>query len=134
MTSRRTFALNRNSVAASRQFVGDAVGDLPKDVRDAAILMMSELATNAIVHAATGFEVVVDRSENSLRVAVTDVGGGKPELQSPRSSEAHGRGLQIVHQLSDEWGMIDNDDHSGKTVWYTVRLDRTGASSTDGRP
>ncbi len=131
MTSRRSFALNRNSVAASRQFVGDAVADLPKDVRDAAILMMSELATNAIVHAATGFEVVVDRSEDSLRVAVTDVGGGVPELQSPLSSEAHGRGLQIVQQLSDEWGMIDNDDHSSKTVWYTVRFDGMGGSEIE---
>ncbi len=128
MTSQRSFALNRNSVAASRQFVGDAVADLPKDVRDAAILMMSELATNAIVHAATGFEVVVERTEDSVRVEVTDVGGGVPEVQSPLSSEAHGRGLQIVQQLSDEWGMIDNDDHSGKTVWYTVRFDRVGGS------
>ncbi len=90
--------------------------------------MMSELATNAIVHAATGFEVSIDRSADWLRIAVTDVGGGEPELQSPSSSDPHGRGLQIVKELSDEWGMIDNEDHSGKTVWCAVRLDRTGPS------
>jgi anti-sigma regulatory factor (Ser/Thr protein kinase) len=125
---RRSFGLNRKSVAASRQFVGDAVVDLPDELREAAILMMSELATNAIVHAATGFEVGIDRSVDWLRIAVTDVGGGEPELQSPSSSDPHGRGLQIVKELSDEWGMIDNDDHSGKTVWCALRLDRTGRS------
>ena len=128
MTVRRSFALDRKSVAASRQFVGETVADLPRDVRDAAILMMSELATNAIVHAATGFEVVVDRSVDVLRIAVTDVGGGEPELRTPPSSEPHGRGLQIVKELSDGWGIIDDDDHSGKTVWCTVRLDRTAPS------
>ena len=60
-----------------------------------------------------------------LRIAVTDVGGGEPELQSPSSSDPHGRGLQIVKELSDEWGMIDNEDDSGKTVWFAVRLDTT---------
>jgi len=124
---RRSFGLNRKSVAASRRFVGDAVTDLPDELREAAILMMSELATNAIVHAATGFEVGIDRSADWLRIAVTDVGGGEPELQSPSVSDPHGRGLQIVRELSDEWGMIDNEDHSGKTVWCALRLDRTGS-------
>ncbi len=127
MTVQRSFGLNRKSVAASRKFVGEAVTDLPDELRDAAILMMSELATNAIVHAATGFEVG-RRSDDWLRIAVTDEGGGEPELRTPSSSEPHGRGLQIVKELSDEWGMIDNEDHSGKTVWYAVRLDRRGPS------
>ncbi len=96
------------------------------------MLMMSELATNAIVHAATGFEVGIDRSADWLRIAVTDVGGGQPELHAPSSSDPHGRGLQIVKELSDEWGMIDNENHSGKTVWCAVRLDRTGPS--EGEP
>lgn len=126
MTTRRSFDLNRRSVAASRRFVLDAVTDLTEELREAAILMMSELATNAIVHAATGFEVSIERSADWLRISVTDVGGGAPELKSPASSDPHGRGLQIVKELSDEWGMIDNEDGSGKTVWCAVRLDRTG--------
>lgn len=136
MTVRRSFGLNRKSVAASRRFVGDAVTDLPDEPREAAILMMSELATNAIVHAATGFEVEIDQSVDWLRIAVTDVGGGEPELHSPSSSDVHGRGLQIVKELSDEWGMIDNEDRSGKrsgkTVWCAVRLDRTVPSEGVG--
>ncbi len=132
MTVHRSFALNRRSVAASRAFIGDALGDLPDDLREAAVLMMSELATNAIVHAGTGFEVAIDRSPETLRVAVADVGGGEPELRTPSSSEPHGRGLQIVTHLADEWGMSDNDDRLGKTVWYVIRLDRPQLSGSRG--
>ena len=130
MTVRRSFGLNRKSVAASRRFVEQAVTDLPDELREAAILMTSELATNAIVHAATGFEVGIDRSADWLRIAVTDLGGGEPELQSPTSSEPRGRGLQIVKTLSDKWGITDNEDHSGKTVWCAIRLDKAGASES----
>jgi anti-sigma regulatory factor (Ser/Thr protein kinase) len=122
MTMRRSFALNRRSVAASRQFVLAAIPNQSDELREAAILMVSELATNAIVHAATGFEVSVDLSADALTIGVTDMGAGEPELRSPPASDEHGRGLLIVQELSDEWGMFDNQDHSGKTVWCTVRL------------
>ena len=109
-------------MAASRQFVGNAVTDLGTDVRDAAVLMVSELATNAIVHAGSGFEVGIERTATCLRVEVTDIGAGEPKLQSPPSSEPHGRGLRIVQELADQWGMDHGASRPGKTVWYEVRL------------
>lgn len=131
MTARRSFALHRKSVAASRQFVLGAILDQSDEVRETAILLVSELATNAIVHAATGFEVTVDRTADSLRIGVTDVGAGEPEIQSPPATDAHGRGLLIVQQLSDEWGMFDNKDQPGKTVWCTLRLHRDSSEGSD---
>jgi anti-sigma regulatory factor (Ser/Thr protein kinase) len=134
--------LNRNSVAASRQFVLEALPGQSDQLREAAILMVSELATNAIVHAATGFEVTIDLSVDSLTIGVTDLGGGEPELRSPPASDAHGRGLLIVQELADEWGMFDSQEHPGKTVWCTLRLERESESArgetstgqaTDGR-
>ncbi len=122
MTLRRSFSMDPTSVAASRRFVGDTLTDLPTDIQEAAVLMVSELATNAIVHATTGFEVTIERTKSKLRVEVADLGGGEPELQMPSVSEPHGRGLQIVRELSDEWGIIDRDDDRGKTVWYEVRV------------
>ncbi len=122
MTVRRSFGLDRRAVAASRRFVGNAVTDLGTDVRDAAVLMVSELATNAIVHAGSGFEVGIERSATSLRVEVTDIGAGEPKLGSPTSSEPHGRGLRIVQELADQWGMDQGPNRLGKTVWYEVRL------------
>lgn len=121
-TLRRSFSGEPASVAASRQFVGEALTDLPLGLQDAALLMVSELATNAIVHAVTGFEVSVDRSKSTVRVEVADLGGGEPELQAPAASELHGRGLQIVEELSDEWGVTESTDDRGKTVWYKVEV------------
>ena len=66
MTLRRSFSVDPTSVAASRRFVGDALTDLPSDIQEAAVLMVSELATNAIVHATTGFEVTIDRTKSKL--------------------------------------------------------------------
>ena len=133
MIVRRSFGLDRTSVAASRRFVVDALNDLPDDIRESAELMMSELATNAVVHAGTGFEVCIERTATFLRVDVTDVGHGEPRLRAPSVSEPHGRGLQIVKQLSDQWGSLEDADHSSKTVWYLVRLDSGPISEREER-
>lgn len=133
MIVRRSFGLDRTSVGASRRFVVNALKDLPDDIRESAELMMSELATNAVVHAGTGFEVCIERTAARLRVDVTDVGRGEPQLRSPSVSEPHGRGLQIVKQLSDEWGSLENTDHSSKSVWYVVRLDPESISEREDR-
>jgi anti-sigma regulatory factor (Ser/Thr protein kinase) len=131
MTVRRSFGLDRASVGASRKFVAETLADLPEDIRESAVLMMSELATNAVVHALTGFEVCIDRGATQVRVEVADVGEGEPRLRSPSSSEPHGRGLRIVEELSDEWGMVESDDHAGKSVWFAVRLDPASASEAE---
>ncbi len=131
MTVRRSFGLDRVSVGASRKFVAETLADLPEDIRESAVLMMSELATNAVVHTLTGFEVCIDRSATQVRVEVADVGEGEPRLRSPSSSEPHGRGLRIVEELSDQWGMVESDDHAGKSVWFAVRLDPASASGAE---
>jgi anti-sigma regulatory factor (Ser/Thr protein kinase) len=82
MTVRRSFGLDRASVGASRKFVAKTLADLPEDIREPAVLMMSELATNAVVHALTGFEVCIERSSTQVRVEVADVGEGEPRLRS----------------------------------------------------
>ncbi len=97
------------------------ISDAPVEVREAVAVMVSELSTNAVVHAASAFDVVVDRSASTVVVAVTDWGEGSPELQSPGSTEPHGRGLRIVEALSDEWG-IDATPDETKTIWFRLYL------------
>ena len=98
------------------------VADAPTDIQDSVALMVSELATNALVHAASGFEVAVDCSDFALLVAVNDRGdGGMPHLRAPASDEPYGRGLRIVDALSEEWG-VDRSWDEGKTVWFRVLL------------
>ncbi len=95
------------------------VADLSSEQQDAVNLMVSELATNALVHASSGFDVDVDRSEIAVTISVTDRGDGTPAMQSPTSSEPHGRGLRIVEALSDDWG-TNASDEAGKTVWFQM--------------
>jgi anti-sigma regulatory factor (Ser/Thr protein kinase) len=130
MIVRRSFNLNRSSVGASRRFIGETLADLPQEMQEAITLMVSELATNAIVHALTGFEVCVERDDSNVRVEVADVGGGRPELQAPSANDTHGRGLQIVKSLSDQWGIIEMAE-MGKTVWFMVALDPAGGPDSD---
>ena len=121
------FVAADESVGAARTFVAGMMVDAPADVRDSVALMVSELATNALVHAAGGFEVSVERSDGTVFVSVSDRGEGTPVLQAPPSSEPHGRGLRIVDQLADDWGIspLPDGDRRGKTVWFRLALHPT---------
>ena len=90
--------------------------------------MLSELATNAVQHAATEFEVAIriapDRS--SVRVDVSDGAADFPLLPEQVSDAPRGRGLHIVRGLADAWGVEMRRDRPGKTVWFSLPL-TTGA-------
>lgn len=91
--------------------------------------MVSELVTNAIVHGLTAFDVTVEVAEAELRVEVTDHGHGVPTVQThiPPSNE-RGRGLRIVSELSDRWGVDGVEDLPGKRVWFELALPSSRAS------
>ena len=125
MTVRRAFGPTEGSVGAARQFVVGVIVDAPPEVQDSVSLMVSELSTNALVHGDSGFDIRVDRTDHAVVISVSDRSGGTPALQSPASSEPHGRGLRIVDALSDEWG-IAYTPHDGKTVWFRMSMSCSG--------
>ena len=86
------------------------------------LLLVSELATNALRHAGTEFEVEVRRTDRGVRVAVSDDNPRRPRepLVLPGPDAEGGRGLAIVDELADRWGV--EGDPPGKTVWF--ELDR----------
>jgi anti-sigma regulatory factor (Ser/Thr protein kinase) len=110
-----------DSVARSRQFVRSALGHCPADTVDTAELLTSELATNAILHGRTGFDIVVSEGGRTVHVGVSDLNGRMPVLLSPGESDVHGRGLLIVDRLSERWGT--RNDRPGKTVWFDIDMD-----------
>ena len=93
---------------------------MPLDVRERIVLMVSEIVTNAIVHAHSAVEILTDRGATTIRIAITDTGAGNPTLRNPSPLDTHGRGLHIVEALSDQWG-AEQTPHS-KTVWFAVEL------------
>lgn len=119
MTPTRRFPAEANSVAAARRFTTDLLGELPPETLDAIELMVSELATNCVRHAESGFELRIASAAGQIRVEVTDDAGGTPAKRTPGPEDPHGRGLQIVEMFSDAWGVNPLRDE-GKTVWFEV--------------
>jgi CheY-like chemotaxis protein len=88
---------------------------------DAVVLVVSELAGNAVEHARSGFGLRLElRNARVLRVEVVDHGPGSPELQRQDTASERGRGLLVVSQLSSSWG-IEAIEGNGKTVWAELR-------------
>ncbi len=108
------------SVTQARHFVAEVLeGRAADDTSEAAQLMVSELAGNSIRHARTGFSVGVEITSSSVRVDVSDTGPGQPSLQARDPLGPSGRGLRIVKDLSEQWGIDISDDT--KTVWFLLR-------------
>jgi serine/threonine-protein kinase RsbW len=119
MTESRSFDHAPESVALARRFATQAIAGAPADTVETVALMVSELATNCILHTDMGFDLTVAQSQGEIRVQATDRGGGEPTVRSPAPSEPSGRGLQIVDMLSTDWG-FEHLPGRGKTVWFTV--------------
>jgi serine/threonine-protein kinase RsbW len=117
---RQVFPNAIESIPAARHFVMNAVADVAPDVVPRVEIMVSEVATNAVVHAGTDFEVVVERNGALIRVEITDRGGGEPAVRDVKPRDRHGRGLRIVDVFSDDWGVRHAPDGTGKTVWFIV--------------
>jgi anti-sigma regulatory factor (Ser/Thr protein kinase) len=119
VAQRRRFDPEAISARDARSFVAAALPDLDGlDTRVA--LAVSEVASNAILHARTPFTVCVVVEPNRVRVEVTDQDPRMPVRQDYAADSVTGRGLAIVEQLSDRWGA---DGHDGdKTVWFEIDL------------
>ncbi|MEU8522737.1 ATP-binding protein [Streptomyces sp. NBC_01216] len=125
----RTLALGATSgtVPLARDFTRSALytwGWLPAvtaDARAAAedvLLVVSELVTNACLHAGGPEELRVRRRPKVLRLEVTDRGAGQPAPRSPqRVGRPGGHGMFIVQRLCLDWGIQRTPGAPGKTVW-----------------
>jgi anti-sigma regulatory factor (Ser/Thr protein kinase) len=92
-----------------------------------ALLVLSELVTNAVLHGAEPIQVCVSKHSDVLRLEVSDGDAHTSEivpLAARASEEPGGRGMHIVNALSRGWGVTRHDD--GKTVWAEVELETHG--------
>jgi serine phosphatase RsbU (regulator of sigma subunit)/anti-sigma regulatory factor (Ser/Thr protein kinase) len=100
------------------------------DLVDTVVLLASELAENAVLHAGTEFEVALTVTDTDVIVAVTDRGAGPLELHlsQPRQrygrAASHGRGLALVQRLATSWGTRHEAD-GRHVIWFSLaRVDR----------
>ncbi|GAA2641529.1 SpoIIE family protein phosphatase [Streptomyces spororaveus] len=116
------------SVAAARGFVRDTLhGWGFADIVDDAVVLTSELVTNAVVHAGTRAEVLCLRADGGVRVEVAD---RYPERELPLQhpgerpyadpDRENGRGLMLCAALATRWGVEYTATH--KHVWFRLDL------------
>jgi anti-sigma regulatory factor (Ser/Thr protein kinase) len=94
---------------------------------EAVQLVVSELVTNAVLHAATTAAILLELSRvgDALRVTVSDDSAQAPQRRDhpfPSAAES-GRGVEIVDALADRWG-TELHRRDGKTVWCELRTAR----------
>lgn len=117
---RRRFEADSGSPRLARQWVrGLIAGDLDGADLDDVQVMVSELATNAVRHGGGGFDVVVSRTAEELRIEVVDASPAIPQAQWVPAGATSGRGLAIVDALSESWGVTALEG-GGKAVWFEV--------------
>ena len=125
-----TLPAEASSVPTARHFVESVLTGwgLP-DHGWTAALLISELSANCTLHARTSFTVCVDLLGDEVRLAVTDGSVRTPAVRDYGTTATTGRGLRLVEELSNGWGVDLRGD--GKTVWAVLRADAEGTADDD---
>ena len=112
----RSFTAALDSPRCARRF---AVATLEswqaENLIENAALVVTELATNAVLHARSGFTVTMSLSPGVLRVSVEDGGHGAAARRASLPADESGRGLALVAALATRWDTAASV--AGKTVW-----------------
>ncbi|MFD4788704.1 SpoIIE family protein phosphatase [Streptomyces sp. NPDC058459] len=110
-------------IAETRQQLRELLHDwTPADQVDAAVLLVSEMLTNVLVHtdadALLLAEIFGEHGERRLRVQVTDGGDDLPHRRRPGELASSGRGLVLIELLADAWGVEPRGE--GKSIWFEL--------------
>ena len=125
MTPQLSLPAEPASIPRARRFVRGAVESLGADAAaDDAVLLISELATNALLHARSAFTVEVTRNDDRVRICIVDGSPAAPRVRAYAEDATTGRGLQLVQTLSADWGV--HFRQHGKTVWVELLVDGGG--------
>ena len=119
---------------AARSFVAETleIWGVGTYVLGKAVLITSELVTNAIVHARSPVALVITSHNGTLRIDINDDSEQQPALGVSHDELGGRRGLQIVEALADRWGT--NPGGHGKTVWFELASVHDEHSSADEDP
>jgi anti-sigma regulatory factor (Ser/Thr protein kinase) len=122
-SARRSFPKAPDSPRAARRFVTGTLRAWSEGevLIDDAALVVTELATNAVLHAGSAFSVEVTSEDDTVRISVGDRAAGLPARRGLSLAGSSGRGLSLVAELAERWGSERRDP--GKIVW--AELHRT---------
>ena len=111
--------VSREAPALAREFLrGSTCSEHHSEVVDDAVLLVSELVTNSVLHGGPPVVVAVDCDEATLQVRVRDGSPSLPARREAASGDENGRGLALVAEMSADWG-VDTEE-GGKHVWFVI--------------
>ncbi|MFE3286192.1 SpoIIE family protein phosphatase, partial [Streptomyces sp. NPDC059233] len=110
-------------IAGARQQIRELLHDWADEEQlDSAVLMVSEMVTNVLVHtdgdALLVAEAVGELGERRLRVEVADTSDELPHKRHPGEMASSGRGVLLMEMLADSWGVDPRGE--GKTIWFEL--------------
>ena len=116
------FNRHSTSVGEARSWVDTFLVErqVRQRVRDDALLVVSELITNALMHGDGSLVLRASISGTDLQVSVTDSGDNLPEMLPLDPTRIGGLGLVVVDRIATDWGVAPFP--GGKTVWAALAL------------
>jgi anti-sigma regulatory factor (Ser/Thr protein kinase) len=121
------FAASADGPRLARRFVAAALVERGATLAniDTAMLLVSELVTNAWMHAGSDAAVEVAAGRGRVAIAVHDTSPDFPNVgRGETGDQPSGRGLALVDRLSADWGWGPSERTAGKVVWFEVALPR----------
>lgn len=122
-----TYRCDPAAVAPARRWAYQALSQRvgAKDAVDDAVLVVSELVTNAVRAESSQVLVHLEVESNAILVGVLDDAAGSPRQQDVAATAPAGRGLNIVAAVARQWGVRPRraDGLAGKEVWARIALD-----------
>lgn len=108
-----------DSVPLARRFARTALRETSTDV-DTVLLLVSEVVTNAVLHARSEIRLVIEDRDERVRVEVHDGSPVPPRMHHFQVSSGTGRGLRMLDRLAASWGVVPVSRGTGKVVWFEV--------------
>ena len=122
---------DRTAPARARHFVADAMRASRCDearIPDATLLV-SEIVTNAVLHARSATRCSIDIDDGVVRVSVWDASAARPRVRTYTPDAVTGRGLVLVERIASRWGV--DMERDGKSVWFEI--DTRRVAGADGQ-
>lgn len=114
-----------SSATRARQLARERLqASCPDETLDTVALLVTELVTNAILHARTPLQLTLESRPGQVRICVQDSSRERPTVRRYDSDAVTGRGLALVEHLASSWGVETTT--TGKVVWCEVALDGIG--------
>lgn len=122
LTSARVEHTRLDAVAASasgsRQFTRAHLADADGATMDTALLVVTELVTNAVLHGRGPIDLTIEVADEAVLVQVSDREPTPPQPRPLTTESTDGRGMALVRLVTADWDCVEHDD--GKVVWALI--------------